>query len=77
MKRVMAKMSVIFFMVAACVYLLTSQSLAGEVYIKSGDKLAFLGDSITKHGWRPTGYVKLVVLGLISNGIDVTAIAAG
>ena len=51
---------------------------ADEVAIKSGQKLAFLGDSITQFGNdRPSGYVKLVISGLKANDIDVTPIPAG
>ncbi len=46
--------------------------------IKSGETIAFLGDSITYFGgaW-PGGYVNLVVRGLAANGIDVKAVKAG
>ena len=50
---------------------------AGEVAIKSGDKIAFLGDSITAMGMGPTGYCTLVTAGLKANGIEVTPIGAG
>lgn len=46
--------------------------------VKSGDKIAFLGDSITQIGWeRPTGYVRLVLAGLEANGVKVEAVPAG
>lgn len=49
-----------------------------EPLIKSGDKLAFLGDSITQYGAsNPAGYVKMVVLGLAVNGITVDPVFAG
>jgi lysophospholipase L1-like esterase len=51
---------------------------ADEVAIKSGQKLAFLGDSITQFGNdKPSGYVRLVISGLKANDIDVTPIPAG
>ncbi|MGV3773319.1 MAG: SGNH/GDSL hydrolase family protein [Verrucomicrobiales bacterium] len=51
---------------------------ANEIAIKDEQKLAFLGDSITQEGWeRKNGYVKLVALGLHTNGIKVEPIAAG
>jgi lysophospholipase L1-like esterase len=46
--------------------------------VKSGEKLAFLGDSITQGGMgSPMGYCKLVISGLEANGITVTPIGAG
>lgn len=51
---------------------------AGEIAIKSGEKMAFMGDSITAAGWgSKTGYVRLVISGLEANGIKVTPIPAG
>lgn len=50
-----------------------------EILFKSGDTVAFLGDSITQHGFenKPLGYVNLVADGLRENGIDITVIPAG
>ena len=50
---------------------------AGEVAVKEGEKIAFMGDSITQAGARPGGYVRLVISGLEANGIKTTAIPAG
>jgi len=50
---------------------------AAEVAVKSGEKIAFMGDSITQAGARPGGYVRLVISGLEANGIKTTAIPAG
>ncbi len=52
---------------------------AGEgIALKSGEKIAFLGDSITQQGaGSPSGYVHLVISGLEANGIKATAIPAG
>jgi lysophospholipase L1-like esterase len=48
------------------------------ILIADGQKLAFLGDSITQFGWdKPTGYVKEVVSGLETCGIKVTPVPAG
>jgi len=47
------------------------------VAVKSGQKIAFLGDSITAGGMSPAGYVMLTVAGLKANGIDASAIGAG
>jgi len=49
-----------------------------NVSIRSGQKVAFLGDSITAYGWdQSSGYVRLVVSGLASNGIEIAPIPAG
>jgi lysophospholipase L1-like esterase len=51
---------------------------AAEILVKSGDKIAFLGDSITQAGWgQPSGYVRLVMEGLKANGIAAEAVPAG
>lgn len=50
----------------------------GRIAVKSGDKIAFLGDSITAAGWEnPAGYVRLVMAGLAANGIIAEAVPAG
>ncbi len=48
-----------------------------EVAVKDGEKIAFMGDSITQQGAGPGGYVRLVISGLEANGIKATAIPAG
>lgn len=49
-----------------------------EIPIKSGEKLAFLGDSITAGGKsNPGGYVNLVGSGLGTNGVKIEIIGAG
>jgi len=50
---------------------------AGDIPVKDGEKIAFLGDSITQGGMGPTGYVTLVIQGLKANGVNATAIGAG
>jgi len=59
--------------------ILASCAVAGaaEVPVKAGQKIAFLGDSITEQGVAPLGYVSLTIAGLKANGIEVTAIGAG
>jgi len=50
----------------------------GSLKIADGQKIAFLGDSITQFGWdRPGGYVRLVVAGLASVGVKVVPVPAG
>jgi lysophospholipase L1-like esterase len=51
---------------------------AGEIMIRNGDNIAFLGDSITKGGWElPSGYVRLVMQALEQAGVKATSIPAG
>ena len=53
-------------------------SAIAEIAVKSGDKIAFLGDSITQGGWsNPAGYVKLVIAGLEANGVKAEPVPAG
>lgn len=53
-------------------------AFAQDPLVKSGDKIAFLGDSITQGGaGHPAGYVRRVESGLQANGIKVTVIGAG
>jgi len=49
----------------------------GEIAVKEGEKIAFLGDSITQGGMGPTGYVSLVIQGLKTAGVRATTIGAG
>ena len=54
------------------------QSAPAEIAVKSGEKIAFLGDSITAGGWgNPFGYVRLVMAGLEANGVKAEAVPAG
>lgn len=51
---------------------------SAEILVKNGDKIAFLGDSITQGGWtNPVGYVRLVMAGLEANGVKAEAVPAG
>jgi len=45
--------------------------------LKTGQKIGFLGDSITQAGAEPQGYVTLVIRGLEANGIQVGSLPAG
>jgi lysophospholipase L1-like esterase len=57
--------------------LLCAQLAPAQIAVKSGDKIAFLGDSITAGGWsNPAGYVRLVIAGLEANGIQATPVSA-
>ena len=64
--------------IAMCVAAVLSTCAFGEIQVKDGDTVAFLGDSITYYGhanWF--GYVNLVVRGLAAEGVKVTPIKAG
>ena len=51
---------------------------SAEIAVKSGEKVAFLGDSITQGGWSSAkGYVKLTAAGLKANGVEIEVIPAG
>jgi lysophospholipase L1-like esterase len=51
---------------------------SADLLLKDGDKVAFLGDSITAQGWEfPGGYVKLTVAGLQTLGVKIVPIPAG
>lgn len=63
------------FLLAA---LLAPTIATAEIAVKSGEKIAFLGDSITQGGWsNPAGYVHLVIAGLEANGIKAEPVPAG
>jgi lysophospholipase L1-like esterase len=58
--------------------LLAAGAQAQEIAVKSGEKIAFLGDSITQQGaGSPSGYVRLVISGLAANGVKAEPIPAG
>jgi lysophospholipase L1-like esterase len=50
---------------------------AADIAVKDGQKIAFMGDSITQAGVGPKGYVTLVMRGLEANGIKAVSIHAG
>ena len=62
-----------------CVMLSTGQFVAAqEALVKTGDKIAFLGDSITQGGaGHAGGYVQRVISGLQANDIKTEMIGAG
>jgi lysophospholipase L1-like esterase len=64
-------------MIKAMAAMLLLSLAAGDIPVKNGEKIAFLGDSITQGGMGPTGYVSLVIHGLKTSGVTATAIGAG
>jgi lysophospholipase L1-like esterase len=62
----------------ACATWLCAPASAQNIIVKPGEKVAFLGDSITYRGAiEPMGYVRLVVTGLAANGVKIEPIYAG
>jgi len=59
------------------VLLLAGLSAAGDIQVKDGQSIAFLGDSITAGGNAPLGYLGMVISGLEANGVKATKIPAG
>lgn len=62
-----------------CLSLIACSSfLSAAPVVKSGETIAFLGDSITQLGNDPSqGYIHLVIDGLKNAGVEATAIPAG
>lgn len=67
----------IFNMMAAAALMTGSALMGGEIAVKEGQKIAFMGDSITQAGAGPKGYVTLVIKGLEAADVKTTAIPAG
>jgi lysophospholipase L1-like esterase len=64
--------------VAAAAVMISSAAVRGaDLPVKEGQKIAFMGDSITQAGARPNGYIRLVIKGLEAAGVKTTAITAG
>ncbi len=64
--------------IAAAAVLISSTVVWGaDLPVKDGQKIAFMGDSITQAGAAPNGYVRLVISGLEAAGVKTTAIPAG
>ena len=61
-----------------CAVLMGTASLSAQVKIKDGNKIAFMGDSITQFGHNyAAGYVNMVMIGLKVNGIKADFVKAG
>ena len=68
----------IFAGLLCCAALLSSATLSAEIVIKNGDKIAFLGDSITAQGnIFSCGYINLVMSALKINGVNAQKVPAG
>jgi lysophospholipase L1-like esterase len=68
----------LFALILATSALVAPSLATAAIAVKSGEKIAFLGDSITAGGWaNPAGYVRLVIAGLEANGVHAEAVPAG
>lgn len=56
---------------------IAGETAAGGLAVKNGDKIAFLGDSITANGAKKGGYVTLIMDALKNEGLDVSSVPAG
>ena len=69
-----------FILISLLNFVLASSMLAASaesaaIPIKDGQKLAFLGDSITQYGFqKPVGYVNLIISGFDAIGLKITPI---
>ena len=55
----------------------SAENTASSLAVKNGDKIAFMGDSITAAGVKKDGYVTLVMEALQKEGLDVSHVPAG
>ncbi len=67
------KLTLISFLLTICLF----YAHAGDILIRDGQKIVFLGDSITQMGAAPSGYATQVIRGLAANDIKATMIGAG
>ena len=66
------KLTLALVLLLAC-----SSAVQAEIVVKSGEKIAFLGDSITAAGANRGGYCRLVIETLKKNGVETSGIYAG
>ncbi|MCX6979115.1 MAG: GDSL-type esterase/lipase family protein [Verrucomicrobia bacterium] len=69
--------STCFLAVLASTVAFASPITPPQFPVADGQKIAFLGDSITEQGAGPQGYVTLVIKGLEANKVSAIAIPAG
>jgi hypothetical protein len=58
-------------------HLIMAPAAMAEPAVKTNQKIAFMGDSITQQGAEPDGYVTLVIKGLAAVGVKASSIPAG
>ena len=77
-KLLLIPVALLSFALASSTIAAPTDSASSAIAIKNGEKLAFLGDSITQLGFsRVGGYVNLVISGFNMSGLKVTPIPAG
>lgn len=59
------------------IFLSAGLTAHADIIIEKGDKIAFLGDSITQAGAKPGGYCQLIIDTLNEKGLEVKARYAG
>ena len=72
----MSRMKTMHLLLGSLLFL-TASALSAQITVKNGDRIAFLGDSITQQGNGPSGYLNLVMSALEANGIKAVKIPAG
>lgn len=72
-------MKTTIFILSACSLMLSVGPAVGDVVIKNGESIAYLGDSLTQLGndHKPNGYLHLVTEGLKAAGVNTVPIPAG
>lgn len=71
-------MRILPHLIASTVLVFSPLLRGGEILVKKGETIAFMGDSITAQGAASSGgYVRLVASGLAAQGIEITVIPAG
>jgi len=55
----------------------STEAASGKIVVKNGEKIAFLGDSITAAGKRKGGYCQLVLAALKDQGVEAVPVFAG
>ncbi len=61
----------------SCFASITAAAKEQPLAVKKGEKIAFLGDSITAGGNRKNGYITLVMKALNQEGLELTHVPAG
>lgn len=71
-------MKIFSSLLAGALFLAPAILSAAGIAVSNGDKIAFLGDSITQLGnSHKYGYVHLVIIGLKAAGVEAVAVPAG
>ena len=78
MKKKCIALACVVLVICCSSFLLQAETrLSGKIAVTKGQKIAFLGDSITAAGRRKGGYCQLVLSALNKQGLEVTGVFAG